>query len=96
MDRAWTGNFFNFHLPEWQDAAGQRRIFQLAYDQFVKVAQQAGPEQYVTNTGWRTSRTKIIDNALIGFCKLELADDTQWQLPTLCRSPRLSASSAEV
>jgi hypothetical protein len=96
MDRAWTGKFFNFHLPEWQDAGGQRRIFQIAYDRFVKVAQQAGPEQYLTGTGWHTSRTKIIDNALIGFCKLELGDDAQWQLPTLCRSPRLSASSADV
>jgi hypothetical protein len=31
------------------------------------------PQQYVTGQGWRTSRTKILDNALIGFCKLELA-----------------------
>jgi hypothetical protein len=74
MDRAWTGMFFQFHLPEWQDPGSQRRILQLAYQQFVRVAQQAGPEQYVTNTGWRTSRAKIIDNAVIGFCKLELGD----------------------
>ena len=31
MDRAWTGTFFRFHLPEWQDPASQRRIFGLAY-----------------------------------------------------------------
>jgi hypothetical protein len=31
------------------------------------------PQQYVTGQGWRTSRTKILDNALIGFCELELA-----------------------
>lgn len=26
----------------------------------------------MTGIGWRTCRTKIIDNALIGFCKDEL------------------------
>jgi hypothetical protein len=32
------------------------------------------PEQYVTRAGWRTSRTKILDNAVIGFCKLEMGE----------------------
>ena len=72
MDRAWTGTFFQFHLPEWQDLGSQRRVFRIAYNQFVTVAQRARPEQYVTGLGWRTSRTKILDNALIGFCKVEL------------------------
>ena len=67
MDRAYTGKFFQFHLPEWQDARGQHRIFTLAYNQFVNVARQVRPQQYVTNERWRTSRTKILDNALIGF-----------------------------
>jgi hypothetical protein len=72
IDRAWTGRLFQFHLPEWQDERGQRRIFRLAYNQFVGVARQVRPEQYVTHSGWRTSRTKILDNALSGFCKAEL------------------------
>ena len=72
MDRAWTGAFFQFHLPEWQDTAGQRRIFGIAYTHFAAVARHVHPSQYVTGTGWRTSRTKILDNALIGFCKAEL------------------------
>lgn len=74
MDRAWTGLFFQFHLPEWQDARAQRRIFELAYGHFAGVAQQVRPQRYVTGTGWRTTRTKIIDNALIGFCKAELGE----------------------
>jgi hypothetical protein len=73
MDRAWTGMFFQLHLPEWQDPAGQRRIFGIACNQFAAVARRVQPQQYVTGQGWRTSRTKILDNALIGFCKLELA-----------------------
>jgi hypothetical protein len=72
MDHVWTGTFFQFHPPEWQDVGGQRRIFGLAYNQFVAVARCVHPEQYVTGAGWRTSRTKILDNALIGFCKVEL------------------------
>jgi hypothetical protein len=74
MDRAWTGKFFQLHLREWQDPASQRRIFHLAYGHFMHVARQVQPEQYVTGQGWRTSRTKILDNALIGFCKLELGN----------------------
>ena len=73
MDREYTGAFFQLHLPEWQDPTGQRRIFRIAYNQFVAVARRVQPQQYVTGQGWRTSRTKIIDNALIGFCKLDLA-----------------------
>jgi hypothetical protein len=76
MDRAWTGTFFQFHLPEWQDAAGQRRIFGIAYSQFATVSRQVGPRHYVTGAGWRTSRTKILDNALIGFCKAELGTNS--------------------
>jgi hypothetical protein len=72
MDREWTGLFFQFHLPEWQDLIGQLRIFRVAYSQFVAIARQVQPQQYVTNNGWRTSRTKILDNALIGFGKTEL------------------------
>jgi hypothetical protein len=73
MDREYTGKFFQFHLPEWQDPGSQRRIFQLAYAQFAAIAQQAHPGQYVTGHGWRTSSSKIIDNALIGFCKTEIS-----------------------
>ena len=74
MDRAWTGTFFRFHLPEWQDPASQRRIFELAYTHFVVVAQRAQPAQYVTGQGWRTSRSKVIDNALIGYCEAEFGE----------------------
>ena len=74
MDREWTGTFFHLHLPEWQNPESQRKIFKLAYDQFVAIAQRVGPEQYVTAEAWRTSRTKVLDNALIGFCKAELGD----------------------
>lgn len=72
MDREYTGTFFQLHLPEWQDPTSQRRIFGIVYNHFVAVARRVQPQQYVTGQGWHTSRTKILDNALIGFCKLDL------------------------
>jgi hypothetical protein len=72
MDRAWTGRFFTFNDTDWQSMTSQRRIFALAYGHFVAMARQVQPQQYVTGQGWRTCRTKILDNGLIGFCKVEL------------------------
>lgn len=74
MDRAWTGLFFQFHLPEWQDPRTQRRIFELAYSHLAGAARQVRPQQYATGAGWRTTRTKVIDNALIGYCMTELGE----------------------
>ena len=72
MDHVWTGMFFKLHDPDWQQS--QERTFRRVYPQLMTVAQQVHPQRYVTGHGWRTSQTKILDNALIGFCKLDLAD----------------------
>lgn len=77
MDREWTGLFFRFHLPEWQDPQGQRRILGIACTQFATVARRVRPGEYATGQRWRTSRTKILDNALIGFCKADLGSQPQ-------------------
>lgn len=69
MDRAWTGKFFRFHPPAWQSQANQRRIFRTVFSALACVARQVQPERLVTGRGWRTSRTKILDNALIAFCQ---------------------------
>jgi hypothetical protein len=39
-----------------------------AFERFVRIARATNPERLVTGTGWRTSKTKVIDNALVGFC----------------------------
>jgi hypothetical protein len=69
-------------VPEWQEPTSQRRIFLRAYGHFTAVARQVLPQQYVTGRDWRTCRTKILDNALIGFCKEELGTDpaSAWAL----------------
>jgi hypothetical protein len=75
MDRMWTGTFFQLHAPEWQDLSGQRRLLLRCYEQFTTIAKTVDPGKYADGSGWRTSRTKIIDNALIGYCKLELTNN---------------------
>lgn len=73
MDRAWTGLFFQLHPPEWQDPVNQRRTFRRVFGHFAGLARRVQPERFVTGERWRTSRTKILDNALIGFCRLEIS-----------------------
>lgn len=62
MDHVWTGMFFKLHDPDWQQS--QERTFRRVYPQLMTVAQQVHPQQYVSGHGWRTSQTKILDNAL--------------------------------
>jgi hypothetical protein len=66
MDRQFTRSFFCWHVPEFQYK--QESIFLHAFERFVWIARATDPKQYVTGKKWRTSRTKIIDNALVGFC----------------------------
>ncbi len=63
IDRDYTRNFFGWHAPEFQNQ--QHECFALAFTEFVRVARATNPEQYV-GQGWNTSRTKVIDNALVG------------------------------
>lgn len=65
MDRAFTGAFFGWSTPSWQDR--QRQIFDEAWPVFVRVARTTQPSGFV-GSGWRTSTTKLLDNALIGYC----------------------------
>jgi hypothetical protein len=68
MDRAFTRVFFGWHGPEFQYQ--QKKVFYNAHEQFAKIAQGANPAQFI-GSGWRTSLTKNIDNALVGFCRVE-------------------------
>lgn len=67
MDRAWTGAFFSWRLLDPQDR--QAEIFTRAYAGLFEVAVATLPSRLV-GIGWRTSLTKILDNALIGYCQL--------------------------
>lgn len=68
MDRAFTATFFGWHRPEFQYQ--QKNVFRHAFVQFAKIGRETKPSQFI-GLGWRTSRTKILDNALVGFCQVE-------------------------
>ncbi len=80
--------FFQLHSHEWQDPASQRRTFLQTHRGFWEIARATQPQQYVDRRGLRTSRTKLLDNALIGFCKVELSDELDEQ--TIDMGPELS------
>ena len=39
----------------------------LAFESFVNIARATSPGQYEMEGGWNTSRTKVLDNAVVGF-----------------------------
>jgi len=68
MDRAWTGAFFGWSLLDPQN--NQTLILEEAFSAFAEIAGVTHPSRLV-GAGWRTSSTKVLDNALIGYCKLQ-------------------------
>ena len=67
MDRAWTGAFFGWTVLDPQNH--QTAIFTEAYLASTQIAKASRPSRMV-GPGWRTSSSKIIDNAIIGYCKV--------------------------
>ena len=66
MDRRWTGAFFGWWPADPQ--ARQTAIFTEAFRSFVEIAQATDPGRLV-GAGWRTSATKVLDNALVAYCQ---------------------------
>ena len=66
MDRAWTGAFF-----QWSMSAREyeQSTFIRTFASFAEIAQATNPSNFVGEE-WRTSLTKVLDNAVIGYCKL--------------------------
>jgi len=67
IDREYTRVFFHWHGPQFQ--YNPKEVFLDIFEGLLRIAKNVGDlGRYVTKQGWRTSRTKIIDNAIIGFC----------------------------
>jgi hypothetical protein len=64
IDRAYTQRFFCWQTQTFQYE--QRACFEQAFAAFAQISRRTNPAQYVGD-GWHSSRTKIIDNAIIGF-----------------------------
>jgi len=67
MDRAWTGSFLGWAPLDPQNQ--QRPIFMEAFAIFAEVARATKPLRLVGER-WRTSSTKVLDNAVIGYCRV--------------------------
>jgi hypothetical protein len=65
MDRQYTRKFFQWYTPQFQD--NPREVFLDMYVRFSRIARRTNPAQYV-GEGWRTSKTKVLDNAVVAYC----------------------------
>jgi len=65
IDHMYTGVLFNWHGNEFQDS--QERLFFCSFAQFQRIAQAVDLLKYI-GAGWRTSPTKVNDNAVVGYC----------------------------
>jgi hypothetical protein len=70
IDREWTGRFFEYPPPRFQ--SGQQSLFRNMFGTFHYIALQVDLASRVNGQGWRTSMSKLLDNAAIGYCQAEL------------------------
>ncbi len=66
MDREYTQAFFGWHNPEFQYRQEQR--FYYIFECMTEIAKAIKPSQFVGG-GWRTCTAKLIDSALVGYCR---------------------------
>jgi hypothetical protein len=64
IDREYTQRFFEWANPTFQNSP--ERCFREAFTAFVTIARETNAARYVGD-GWYTSRTKVIDNAIVGL-----------------------------
>lgn len=65
MDRAYTRVFFHWHMQQFQN--NPKGFLLDTYPRFVRIAKTVKPARFVGD-GWRTSRTKLLDNAIVAYC----------------------------
>ena len=68
IDREYTQPFFRYHNPQFQ--YNPERCFTLMLSYFARIAQRVDLGAYVGTARWATSESKLIDNAIVGYCQL--------------------------
>jgi hypothetical protein len=68
IDRTYTGTFFAWPQPYFQNR--QAEILREGLTMFNQLARACQPERLI-GAGWRTSSTKILDNAIVAYCRAE-------------------------
>ena len=86
MDRAFTGAFFGWNNYNWQHA--QAETLRSAFDVFAQIDRDVAATKYV-GPKWRSSGTKIIDNAIVAFCRANLLDESSYIRPLEARAKEL-------
>ena len=66
IDRRYTRRFFRYSGQPFQDK--QEEAFRLMLPYFARIAQRVDLRRYVGPESWATSESKMIDNAIIGYC----------------------------
>ena len=86
IDRAFTGVFFGWNNHDWQVA--QQRSIRQAFEVFARVARETGARKQVGER-WRSNFTKLIDNAVVAFCRKHLLDDASYRRALEARAKEL-------
>lgn len=73
IDRRYTGSFFGWNPGQMQ--YGQRKLFFEAIGTFNRMAREVDLPSRI-GIGWRSAPTKLIDNAIIAYCLIELAGES--------------------
>lgn len=72
VDRRYTQTFFGFHNPQFQgQSSSPKPVFVQIFATFSRIASEVQLDRFVTGKQWRTSKSKIIDNALVAYCIAE-------------------------
>jgi hypothetical protein len=69
LDRRWSGKFFRWRQQD--PLAHSRRLWVEAFTTLALAASQCSPSRLLDEE-WNSSITQVLDNALIGYCQLEL------------------------
>jgi len=86
MDRQFTGAFFGWNTHDWQKK--EERLFKSAFIVFREIAQKAKPSEYI-GAGWNTGPAKIIDNAIVGYCRETQLDQASRDKAVIARAKEL-------
>lgn len=86
MDRQFTGAFFGWNTHDWQKK--EEQLFKSALVVFREIAQKAKPGGYV-GAGWNTGPAKIIDNAIVGYCRETQLDQASRDKAVIARAKEL-------
>ena len=69
----------------FQNPSQEAETFRVAFESFRTIAKLANPVQYVGRHQWNTSRTKVIDNAIVGLVA-QVKAQVKKELLLRCRS----------